>query len=1091
MSSPSKSDLSDLATSPSETKPALPSTFKTAPKARTVSASSSTGGPSRVRAAASLWENKSSSSPASKPPGRPVSPGKLPGTGRMTPSSSSGRVTPSSRPTATRSNSSGGRATPTSTAKRTPLSPKLSIPNGQANGSVPGSFKSTSSELDMASPRSATPPPLLASPVPPVPSLPAVHSPVEKEKVDVLSREPTPPPVASPVRSPVSPATSTLLPAAPISPTIDPSPSVPEAKPTISSVPPESVIEANLQGNTPLEESAKNDAKAVKTSPKADAKAAKSTAPQVESKTTSKVQRKAAPKFKELREDKPKPAPVIIKKPEIKLEDKLKTAISIKPVEVAEEPTVARDDATRALPNDDQNVALAEGSCVTVSLAPAVSPASPAAPVFQPPPSAPTTPVTPSRVAGVTSLFSRVLPASTSTSTLNPPATPTVLSTMATPPRDSSKSAMKDEHLDDARLSDEQWATARVKGSETSGSSNKDRESTPAPSPTPTPTTKSRFFSSATSAFSTLQLPSVSLPSLSATTSSQSRSADIALPLTEASHLTPAPAMPSAGVGTSPGSSWRTTMTHFLQRTQSASTTPPPVPTTPSRNGSGSIQTLNRADSSSDLYHHMREVEQEPLGEGFERVRNEMEVAAREIRRERVGRGISLGTDENVDWAFWGTVVQDYDTVANERPKELSRAIQQGIPAVIRGPIWQLMSASKNANLEETYKTLLKQTSPYEKNIQKDINRTFPSHKFFQGASGQEGLFVVCKAYSLYDPDVGYTQGLAFIVATLLLNMPDEEAFCVLVRLMTSYNLRSHYLDNMPGLQLRLFQFDRLVEDVLPLLNAHLVRKGIKSSMYASQWLMTLFSYRFPLSLVYRVTDIVLAEGTEAVFRFAVALLRKCEDQLLKLEFEELLAFLTGDLYECYRIESEDGEEHWRSNDFVRDAYQTRITPLMLDQYESEWNEKCRIQTEHLRQLEGYARETEQLRGANRHLSSQVKNLEGSLATMNQEHVELVRQLVLAKIAKEDMETELVKYKAMCAALAQGREEDVDLPHIASRGSHTSLTPLPPSRRGSAVVSPTSHSPNLSPQRSAASGHASPITSPTERVPPGLAGRAD
>ncbi len=163
----------------------------------------------------------------------------------------------------------------------------------------------------------------------------------------------------------------------------------------------------------------------------------------------------------------------------------------------------------------------------------------------------------------------------------------------------------------------------------------------------------------------------------------------------------------------------------------------------------------------------------------------------------------------------------------------------------------------------------------------------------------------------------------------------------------------------------------------------------------------------------------------------------------------------------------------------------------MLDQYESEWNEKCRIQTEHVRQLEAYARETEQLRGANRHLSSQVKNLEASLASMNQEHVDLVRQLVLAKIAKEDMETELVKYKAMCAALAQGREEDVDLPHIASRGSHTSLTPLPPSRRGSAVLSPTAHSPNLSPQRSPVSGRASPNASPSGRVSPGLAGRAD
>lgn len=99
---------------------------------------------------------------------------------------------------------------------------------------------------------------------------------------------------------------------------------------------------------------------------------------------------------------------------------------------------------------------------------------------------------------------------------------------------------------------------------------------------------------------------------------------------------------------------------------------------------------------------------------------------------------------------------------------------------------------------------------------------------------------------------------------------------------------------------------------------------------------------------------------------------------------------------------------------------------------------------------------------------------------MNQEHVELVRQLVLAKIAKEDMETELVKYKAMCAALAQGREDDFDLPHIASRGSANSLTALPPSRRESGLSSAARHSPNLSPNPSA-----------TGRVSPGPTGRAE
>lgn len=85
--------------------------------------------------------------------------------------------------------------------------------------------------------------------------------------------------------------------------------------------------------------------------------------------------------------------------------------------------------------------------------------------------------------------------------------------------------------------------------------------------------------------------------------------------------------------------------------------------------------------------------------------------------------------------------------------------------------------------------------------------------------------------------------------------MPDEEAFCVLVRLMDSYNLRSHYLAEMPGLQLRLYQFDRLVEDCLPLLHNHIVRKGIKSSMFASQWFMTLFSYRYAFRFLAKLTS--------------------------------------------------------------------------------------------------------------------------------------------------------------------------------------------------------------------------------------------
>jgi hypothetical protein len=39
-------------------------------------------------------------------------------------------------------------------------------------------------------------------------------------------------------------------------------------------------------------------------------------------------------------------------------------------------------------------------------------------------------------------------------------------------------------------------------------------------------------------------------------------------------------------------------------------------------------------------------------------------------------------------------------------------------------------------------------------------------------------------------------------------------------------------------------QFDRLLEELLPVLHIHFLRQGVKSSMFCSQWFLTLFSYR-------------------------------------------------------------------------------------------------------------------------------------------------------------------------------------------------------------------------------------------------------
>lgn len=86
--------------------------------------------------------------------------------------------------------------------------------------------------------------------------------------------------------------------------------------------------------------------------------------------------------------------------------------------------------------------------------------------------------------------------------------------------------------------------------------------------------------------------------------------------------------------------------------------------------------------------------------------------------------------------------------------------------------IWQLFAKSKNVKLEEQYMQLLKEESVYEKAIARDLPKaSFINHEYFTDQDGQEALFNVVKAYSLYDTEVGYSQGLLHITGPLLLNV--------------------------------------------------------------------------------------------------------------------------------------------------------------------------------------------------------------------------------------------------------------------------------------------------------------------------------
>jgi len=248
------------------------------------------------------------------------------------------------------------------------------------------------------------------------------------------------------------------------------------------------------------------------------------------------------------------------------------------------------------------------------------------------------------------------------------------------------------------------------------------------------------------------------------------------------------------------------------------------------------------------------------------------------------------GGGEGDLWLTWSDILKNWDRRKTGNIKEL---VRQGIPHHFRGMAWQVLCGAHQSQDKTKYSTLLRTQSACEKVIRRDIARTYPEHDFFKkkGGVGQESLFNVMKAYSIHDREVGYCQGSAFIVGLLLMEMPEEDTFTVLVKIMQDYRMREMFKPSMAELGLCMYQLDTLVQEHIPDLYVHFQSQAIHTNLYASSWFLTLFTTSLPLVLSCRVMDCFLSEGMEVIFRIALSLLTMGKDELLLQDMEGVIRY--------------------------------------------------------------------------------------------------------------------------------------------------------------------------------------------------------
>ncbi|XP_066898801.1 ecotropic viral integration site 5 protein homolog isoform X8 [Kogia breviceps] len=222
------------------------------------------------------------------------------------------------------------------------------------------------------------------------------------------------------------------------------------------------------------------------------------------------------------------------------------------------------------------------------------------------------------------------------------------------------------------------------------------------------------------------------------------------------------------------------------------------------------------------------------------------------------------------------------------------------------------------------------------------------------------------KAYSLVDREVGYCQGSAFIVGLLLMQMPEEEAFCVFVKLMQDYRLRELFKPSMAELGLCMYQFECMIQEHLPGLFVHFQSQSFHTSMYASSWFLTIFLTTFPLPIATRIFDIFMSEGLEIVFRVGLALLQMNQAELMQLDMEGMLQHFQKVIPHQF-----DGGP----DKLIQAAYQVKYNSKKMKKLEKEYTT---IKTKEMEEQV----EIKRLRTENRLLKQRIETLEKESASL-------------------------------------------------------------------------------------------------------------
>lgn len=253
--------------------------------------------------------------------------------------------------------------------------------------------------------------------------------------------------------------------------------------------------------------------------------------------------------------------------------------------------------------------------------------------------------------------------------------------------------------------------------------------------------------------------------------------------------------------------------------------------------------------------------------------------------------------------------------ISTQLPPKLEKRIRKGIPDSVRGEVWRRLLDVPKLLIEQEgkYEEMLNYGLKHSKDIRQidlDVNRTYRNHIMFRDrySTKQCMLFRVLVAYSIYNSEIGYCQGMSHIAALLLMYMNEEDSFWSLSTLMSSdkHAMHGFFIPGFPKLRRFSKHHDDIVKKLLPKLHKRFKGYQIDSTLYTLKWFFQCFLDKVPFTLTLRLWDIYIYYGEVILTSMSYTLLRLHKKTILKKNLEDTINFLQVDLEKDFGYDDDE-----------------------------------------------------------------------------------------------------------------------------------------------------------------------------------------